>query len=59
MANNYQPFNRSLLAMAALQALPLSLFAKTPHPTFSSYCVTTWDMAIWLATANLISTRLI
>lgn len=27
MANNYQPFNRSLLAMAALQALPLSLFA--------------------------------
>lgn len=28
MANNYQPFNRSLLAMAALQALPLSLFAQ-------------------------------
>ena len=28
MANNYQPFNRSLLALAALQALPLSLFAQ-------------------------------
>ena len=28
MANNYQPFNRSLLTMAALQALPLSLFAQ-------------------------------
>ena len=28
MANNYQPFNRSLLAMATLQALPLSLFAQ-------------------------------
>lgn len=30
-----------------------------PRPTFSSYCVTTWDMAIWLVTANLISTHLI
>lgn len=28
MANNYLSFNRSLLAMAALQALPLSLFAQ-------------------------------
>ena len=28
MANNYQPFNRSLLALTALQALPLSLFAQ-------------------------------
>lgn len=28
MANNYQSYNRSLLAMAALQALPLSLFAQ-------------------------------
>ena len=32
MANNYQPFNRSLLAMAALQALPLSLFAQNTPP---------------------------
>ncbi len=28
MANNYQSYNRSLLTMAALQALPLSLFAQ-------------------------------
>ena len=32
MANNYQPFNRTLLAMAALQALPLSLFAQNTPP---------------------------
>ena len=32
MANNYQSYNRSLLAMAALQALPLSLFAQNTPP---------------------------
>lgn len=32
MANNYLSFNRSLLAMAALQALPLSLFAQNTPP---------------------------
>mgnify|MGYP006903026199 CR=1 FL=1 len=41
MANNYQPFNRSLLAMAALQALPLSLFAQNtgekPNILYTGY----------------------
>ena len=52
MANNYLSFNRSLLAMAALQALPLSLFAQNTGEKPNILYIMCDDHAIQAISAN-------